>query len=60
MSPGVDSAIAVLAGAVAAAIGLWANFTWGPSAKESRDERHRDSGNRRRIDRRLHDKQDDN
>lgn len=39
MTPGLDSAIAVLAGAVATAIGLWANYKWGPAAKERKDQR---------------------
>ena len=36
MTPGIDSAIAVLAGSIAAAIGLWANYRWGPAAKEKK------------------------
>ena len=36
MTPGLDSAIAVLAGSIAAAIGLWANYRWGPVAKEKK------------------------
>jgi len=42
MSPGLDNAIAVLAGAIATAIGLWANYKWGPAAKEKKTTRERD------------------
>ena len=42
MTPGLDSAIAVLAGAIASAIGLWANYKWGPTAKEKKIQRERD------------------
>jgi hypothetical protein len=42
MTPGLDSAIAVLAGAIASAIGLWANYKWGPAAKERKAIRERD------------------
>lgn len=43
MTPGIDSAIAVLAGAIATAIGLWANYKWGPAAKERKYQREHDT-----------------
>jgi hypothetical protein len=53
MTPGLDSAIAVIAGAVASAIGLWANYKWGPAAKERKAirERDREEGRDNRHDR---------
>jgi hypothetical protein len=48
MTPGLDSAIAVLAGAIASAIGLWANYKWGPAAKERKSIKRQQSD---RLDR---------